>query len=148
MVEATAATEDNWSEFCSAWEALLSLRTQMEVQKGQQVLECLSMDDKVLIGLGVAFALRNFHGTEPPDGLLKLVKDGPIAHIKKHSYLYFTRIQDELSRIERIKAFQSRWMAAIGALFLAIQIAFADILANYIFNQATAPEAPAVDATL
>ena len=130
-VEEAFAAEDTWNEYLAAWEGLFALRRLMKSEKGQQILQCVAMDASVARGLGVASALRHFHGTEPPEGVLKHVKDGPCKHISTHSFQYFTTIQDELVRIERVKLFQNQVFTLICSVLLALQIAGFNMLAQY-----------------
>ena len=143
-----SATQDNWSEFASAWEALLLLRSHMEAERGQAVLECIVLDEAVLRGLGSACVLRNMAGTDPPDGLLKLVKSGPAAHIKLHAYKYQLTLEDELVRITALRNFQERVMALIGTGIFALQVALFNMLGRYVYYTHIADDPDALSQVL
>ena len=116
------------------WEALLSLRSHMTAERGQAVLECIALDAAVLRGVGVACVLRNMAGTDPPDGLLKLVKSGPAAHIKSHDYIYQMTLEDELVRISNVRIFQERSVTLLGTAIFAMQVALFNVLARYWYD--------------
>ena len=67
--------------------------------------------------------------------MLRLVKDGPCAHIKFHSFQYFTTIQEELVRIERIKGFQNNVFTLVCSVLLALNIALFNMLAQVYLTQ-------------
>jgi hypothetical protein len=74
-----------WEDFAEGWLALLSLRSEMESQRGQAVLDCICMDDKVLKGLGAVQQLSTaITLKEPPPFVLTLLKAGPGAHVKSN----------------------------------------------------------------
>ena len=72
-------------------------------------------------------------GTDPPDGLLKLVKSGPAAHIKLHAYKYQLTLEDELVRITALRNFQERVMALVGAGIFALQVGLFNMLGRYVY---------------
>ena len=58
-------TEQTWKDAAESWAALLSLRSQIQVERGQAVLECMCADEKVLKAIGAAVQLRKSVGRSP-----------------------------------------------------------------------------------
>jgi hypothetical protein len=83
----------------------LQLRSKMGAERGQAVLDCICMDEDVLKALGAAQQLQGTVGTAP-DELVKLLKQGPVAHLTQHAYEYRRKFDAELASIKRIKELQ------------------------------------------
>ena len=99
-----SATDQSWLDFADGWIAVLNLRSEMDSERGQAILDCMCLDEDVLIGLGAAEQLSHAVFEKPPLELLKLLKQGPGKHLKKHEYEYRRKIDEELSQIRRIMA--------------------------------------------
>ena len=69
-------TELTWRDTAESWEALIKLRSELQSERGQAVLECIVNDASVLRGLGMAHQLRDIAG-KPPDVLLIAINEGP-----------------------------------------------------------------------
>ena len=80
-----SATEHDWLEFAEAWIAVIKLRSEMEAERGQAVIDCILMDERVVQGLGIAQQLLSITG-KPPARLLQQLKAGPGSHLKTHAY--------------------------------------------------------------
>ena len=65
QVEEKETTELAWRDTFESWQALLRLRSQILVQRGQAVLDCILADEKVLVGLGAAAQLYRTVGSPP-----------------------------------------------------------------------------------
>ena len=77
------------------------------------------MDETVLEGIGAAQQLQNNVGTVP-DEVVKLLKQGPAAHLQHHAFVYRRQFDKELAAIRRIKELQLRGVALVGTLFGAL----------------------------
>jgi hypothetical protein len=84
---------------------MLQLRSEMGVERGQAMLDCICMDEGVLKGIGAAQQLSGTVGTVP-DELVKLLKQGPAQHLLGHAYEYRRKFDVELASIKRIKELQ------------------------------------------
>ena len=80
-----SATEDNAIEVAQGWMAAIRLRSSMQAEVGQTVIDCICMDEAVLRALGVAQQLQNLTCKAPP-GLILFLKGGPGAHLQNHAY--------------------------------------------------------------
>jgi hypothetical protein len=99
--------------------AVLQLRSEMVVERGQAVLDCICMDEDVLKGIGAAQQLRSIVGT-PPDELIRLLKQGPAQHLLQHAYEYRRKFDIELASIKRIKELQVPLPASLPKFVIPI----------------------------
>jgi hypothetical protein len=86
-IEDEHITEATWKDVLESWMALLDLRGQIDVERGQAVLECILADRAAISGLGAAHAMLESRGTVPTD-LLTILNQGPGAHIRQHAFSY------------------------------------------------------------
>ena len=118
QVEQKETTEMAWRDTYESWQGLLKLRSQILVERGQAVLDCIVADEKVLRALAASTQLYKTIG-KPPDALLRLINEGPGAHIRTHAYKYRSQIDKELATIRRLKELQARFIALLGSAILA-----------------------------
>ena len=78
----------------------------------------IGMDETVLEGIGAAQQLQNNVGTVP-DEVVKLLKQGPAAHLQHHAFEYRRQFDMELAAIRRLKELQLRGVALVGKLFFS-----------------------------
>ena len=71
---------------------------------------------------------------KPPDYLLRLINEGPGAHIRTHMYKYRSQIDRELAVIRRLKEIQSRFIALIGSAILAGLVGLSNFLARVAYE--------------
>ena len=105
-------TEQTWKDAAESWVAVLSLRSQIQVERGQAVLECMCADEKVLKAIGAAVQMSETVG-EVPNDVITLLSEGPSAHIRNEAYKYHKKIDAELARV-RIREIQVGVVAFIG----------------------------------
>ena len=79
----------------------------MTVERGQAVLDCISMDEDALKAIGAAQQLGGIVGTAP-DEIVKMLKIGPGKHLLHHAYEYRRKFDVELALIRRLKARRHR----------------------------------------
>ena len=106
-------TEQTWKDAAESWVAVLSLRSQIQVERGQAVLECMCADEKVLKAIGAAVQMSETVG-EVPNDIVTLLSKGPGAHIRNEAYKYHKKIDAELARVRRIREIQVGVVAFIG----------------------------------
>ena len=142
-----SATDDSWLDFADGWIAVLKLRSEMDSERGQAILDCMCLDEDVLIGLGAAEQLSHAVLKEPPTELLKLLKQGPGKHLKKHEYEYRRKIDEELSQIRRIMELQVRAVALIGTALLSLLVGVANFMSRLLYDDMYAGEGGAAGAS-
>ena len=130
------STANNWRDTAEGWISVLQLRRQLRVQCAQAVLDCMCSDNKVLEALGAAQALMDING-DPPAALVTMIAQGPGAHIRKHAYRYTKRIAKELVLIQRVKQVQSRAVAALGTLLVAMTVSVGNYFSRLTYDAAT-----------
>lgn len=118
-VEELTLVPSNFRDFLASWEALLQLLPALSVPRGEAVLELIGADEKVLLALSAADALRDIKGDPPPD-LIALLNMGPGKHIRDNAYGYRRVLDMELSKIVRIKAAQLTVISYIAAGFFGL----------------------------
>ena len=64
-----SATDQSWLDFADGWIAVLNLRSEMDSERGQAILDCMCLDEDVLIGLGAAEQLSHAVFEKPPNCL-------------------------------------------------------------------------------
>ena len=104
-----------------SWQALLKLRSQLQSERGQAVLECIVNDEGVLRGLGMAQQLCDIAG-KPPDVLLICINEGPGSHIRQNAYYYRYVIDREIACIREL---QVRSVALVGTGIAAALVGLA-----------------------
>ena len=129
-----SATDQSWLDFADGWIAVLNLRSEMDSERGQAILDCMCLDEDVLIGLGAAEQLSHAVLEKPPTELLKLLKQGPGKHLKKHEYEYRRKIDGELSQIRRIMELQLRAVALIGTALLSLLVGVANFISRLLYD--------------
>ena len=78
-----AVSPTNWEDFADSWQAVLSLRSELECKRAQDILDCICMDEKIFQALGAVEQLTKAAPMEtPPTYVLTLLKNGPGSHIK------------------------------------------------------------------
>ena len=80
-------TDQSWKDVGESWRAMLALRSQIEVERGQAVLEIMCADEKVLQAIGMTMQIREIQGDVPNDVVTLLTK-GPSNHIHSNAYKY------------------------------------------------------------
>ena len=80
---------DGWLDFTHRFQSVISLRTEMDSEAGQAVLDCICLDEDVLRGLGAAKQMADaiFTDGRPPERMLALLKVTG-AHLQQHEYEY------------------------------------------------------------
>ena len=74
---------------------------------------------------------------DPPAALVTMIAQGPGAHIRKHAYRYTKRIAKELVLIQRVKQLQSRAVAALGTLLVAMTVSVGNYFSRLTYDAAT-----------
>ena len=127
-------TRESWREYAASWEAVIDLRSEMDCQRGQAIIECICLDESVLHGLGAARQLSGAIMDEPPKRLMKLLKDGPGAHLRSHDYEYTLKLNAELALIRRLKELQNRAAGLFGALLLSLMVGASNFLSRLLYD--------------
>ena len=122
-----------WRDTFESWQALIRLRSEILVERGQAVLECIISDEKVLLGLGAAHQLYKSVG-DAPDELLMLINEGPGAHIRTNAYRYRLLIDKELVIVRRLKELQLRFVGLVGSLVVASFVGIANFVSQYAYS--------------
>ena len=91
------------------------------------------MDETVLEGIGAAQQLQNNVGTVP-DEVVKLLKQGPAAHLQHHAFVYRRQFDKELAAIRRIKELQLRGVALVGTLFFSALVGAANYVSRLLYD--------------
>ena len=135
-LEDSDVTEQGWLDLYESWTAVLALRSRLEDECAQQVLCAIASDGGVLSGLAVAHVLRNtrFETGKAPDGLLFLLKQGPVKHMKSHAYRYQQKIDRELAKIERIQTLQQRAVGLVGTLIISTSIGISNFVSRRVYT--------------
>ena len=133
QVEQKETTELAWRDTFESWQGLLKLRSQLLVERGQAVLDCIVADEKVLRALAASTQLYKTIGT-PPDELLRLINEGPGAHIRTNMYKYRSQIDRELATIRRLKELQARFIALLGSAILAGLVGVSNLGSRVAYN--------------
>ena len=132
-MEELTVTRDSWKDVSESWQALLSLRSQIAVERGQQLLEVICTDEMVLKAIGAVHQLKDVGG-EVPTAVLAMLNQGPSAHIRSHAYKYRKLLDRELTRVRRVKELQARIIGAIGSLFLATMISTGNVIGRLYYD--------------
>jgi hypothetical protein len=132
-VEEKEVTALSWRDTHESWHALIRLRTQISVERGHCVLDCICADARVLEGLGAARQLYSTIG-DAPDELLQLINRGPGQHIRQNAYRYRAQIDRELVTIRRLKELQVRMIALAGSAILAAMVGLSNALFARVSN--------------
>ena len=67
--------------------------------------------------------------------LLKMLKDGPGAHIKTHYYDYTKAVKKEMARIRRIQDLQARVIGFMAMGIGALGVGIANFMSNVFYNK-------------
>ena len=126
-LEDMTVTDQSWKDVGESWQALLSLRSQVSVERGQAVIECICTDSKVLQAIGTVQQLVNIQGTVPND-VLTMLNRGPSTHIRGNAYKYRKMIDRELARVRRVKDIQNRVVGSVATFAAAALVAIGNIL--------------------
>ena len=126
-------TNQTWKDVGESWQAVLKLRSQLEVERGQAVLECICADEQVLLAIGAAEQLTDTQG-EVPNDVLTLLNKGPSAHIRSNAYKYRKMLDAEFARVRRVKEIQLRVVAGIGTGAATALLAVGNIIGR-VYNQ-------------
>ena len=132
-LEDMTVTEQTWKDAAETWVAVLGLRSQIQVERGQAVLECMCADEKVLKAIGAAVQMSETNG-EVPNDIVTLLSKGPSAHIRNEAYKYHKKIDAELARVRHIREIQVRFVAFIGTAFAAALLASGNVIGR-VYNQ-------------
>ena len=127
------ATEHNWLDFAETWQELIKLRTAMDVQCGQAILECICMDENVLKSLGMANHFRGINGL-PPQEVLRQLKSGAGGHLRTHAYTYRRKLDGELARIARLKELQLRAVGFLGTVIVGAMVGIFNFLSRVVYS--------------
>ena len=102
------------------------------------MLDCIFADKEIRNALGAAQQLKEIASArDPPAGLLKLLKQGPGAHLKAHYYEYVKAIKTEIAHVQRIQDLQQRVVALLGTAIISISVGIANFLSTIIYNYIT-----------
>lgn len=113
---------------------MIGLRSEMDAERGQAVIDCMCLDDDVLHALGAALQLSSAVMTKPPTRLLELLKRGPGNHLKKHQYKYQCMLDAELALIKRLKELQLRAVALLGTALLSCMVGLANFFSQWVYD--------------
>jgi len=132
-IEKLNASEQAWKDVGETWQALLGLRSQMEVERGQAVLDCICADDKVLHAVGMADQLRKTQG-EVPNDVLTTLNEGPGSHIRGNAYRYRKSLDRELARVRRVKEIQLRAVGFVGTAIVAALVGASNVIGRLYYD--------------
>ena len=132
-LEDIALTEQTWKDVSESWKALLALRSQLHVECGQQVLECMCADVEVLKAVGAADQFRKTLGDVPND-IVTLLSEGLSAHIRGHAYKYRKKLNAELARVRRVKEIQLGVITSTSTSAAAALLAAGNVIGR-MYNQ-------------
>ena len=121
------ATEINWRDTAESWSSTLALHGSMRGECSQQIFGCMAADSKLLRALGGAQALMRTVGRMPAS-FISLLSRHLGGHIRNSAYRYIRRISSELVRIQRVKGFQLKILAFVGAATVAIMVAIGNFV--------------------
>ena len=101
------------------------------------MLDCVFTDENVLKALGAAQQLKEIDGgaIESQPTLLKMLKEGPGAHIKTHYYDYTKAVKKEMARIWRIQELQARVIGFMAMGIGALGVGIANFMSNVFYNK-------------
>ena len=126
-------SELSWRDVAESWAALLKLRSQLEVERGQAVLECIVSDQQLLDALGAATQLSGSVGVVPRD-LLTILNQGPGAHIRTNGYRYHRALDRELQRVRRVKEIQWRIVTLSGSAVVAAMVGASNFFSRIYYD--------------
>ena len=128
------ATEHNWLDFAETWIELIELRSVMQVERGQSIVDCICLDEAVLSALGMANHFRSINGS-PPSEVLRRLKQGPGGHLRAHAYEYRLKLDTELAKIARIKEMQLRALGFLSTVIVGAMVGLFNFLSNVVFKE-------------
>ena len=113
-------------------EALVSLLSQLDVERGQAVLECVISAKGVLAGLEAAAQLRTLHNgrDRAPCCPFDDQRWAGRTFLRLNAYRYSRTINKELAVIGRLRELQQRAIALIGSGILALLVGLANLLSS------------------
>ena len=120
-LEELNTTTETWKDVAETWMALFKLRSQMQVERGITILNCIISDTSILKALGMAKALLDIEG-DPPTAVVRTLGQSAGKHIRHSGYRYRKQIKYELALIGRVKELQSRGIGLLGTAFVALFI--------------------------
>lgn len=126
-------SEQSWRDVAESWGALLKLRSQIEVERAQAVLECIVSDRQLLDALGAATQLSGSVGAVPRD-LLTILNQGPGAHIRTNGYRYHRALDRELQRVRRVKEIQWRLVTLSGSAVIAAMVGTSNFFSRIYYD--------------
>ena len=89
--------------------------------------------------VAAAHALRDTTCSEgsgkPPPEVLKKLKQGPLQHLKRHSYTYRRKIDFELAHLRRLRALRSTALAFVGSAVVSFLIGAWTFIACLAYEQ-------------
>lgn len=132
-IESIVINQDTWRTYVKAWDALLELRSKIQVERGHSVLRAIVSDLKVMEGLGAASQMLTIAGA-PPDEVLTMLEQGPEDHIHRHAFRYRQLLERELFGIRRVKELKVGALGLISGAVVAAMIGFFDNLFAILFE--------------
>ena len=146
-IEEISVTYETWRDYLKAWEALMKLRSQIQSERGQAIINLMVQDIKLCEGLGAATQLFKISGMVPNEIIVHL-NDGPAQHIQLHAFRYRKMIDKELFGIKRVREVRATVAGMFSGFFVAMLIGFFNAcfaqLASQIFGSQS-PDSPPPD---